>query len=40
MTFERIKALYEQGKITDKALDVYVKKGIITEEQARQIRGE
>lgn len=40
MTFERIKALYEQGKITDKALAVYVKKGIITEAEAEAIKGE
>lgn len=35
MIFERIKALYEQGKI--KKLSVYVEKGLITKEQAKEI---
>lgn len=35
MIFERIKALYEQGKI--KNLSVYVEKGLITKEQAKEI---
>lgn len=35
MIFERIKALYEAGAI--KNLDNYVAKGLITEEQAKEI---
>lgn len=35
MIFERIKALYEQGKIKD--LTIYVEKGLITAEQAKEI---
>ena len=35
MIFERLKALYEQGKI--KNLSVYVEKGLITKEQAEEI---
>ncbi len=31
--FERLKALYEQGKVTETMLDVAVSKGWITEEQ-------
>ena len=37
MIFERIKALYEAGKIKD--LTNYVAKGLITEEQAKEIIG-
>jgi len=37
MVFERIKRLYENGLI--KSLDNYVKKGIITQEQADEIIG-
>ena len=35
MIFERLKALYKQGKIKD--LTVYVEKGLITKEQANEI---
>ena len=35
MIFERLKTLYEQGKIKD--LSVYVEKGLITKEQANEI---
>lgn len=35
MIFERLKALYQQGKIKD--LSVYVEKGLITAEQAKEI---
>ena len=35
MIFERLKALYESGKIKD--LSNYVKKGLITSEQAEEI---
>ena len=37
MVFERIKHLYKTGVI--KSLDNYVKKGIITQEQANEILG-
>lgn len=37
MVFERIKYLYETGSI--KSLDNYIKKGIITQEQADEIIG-
>lgn len=36
MIYERIKKLYLAGKITD--LDIYVKKGLITQEQADEIK--
>ena len=35
MIFERIKALYKAGAI--KSLATYVEKGLITEEQAKEI---
>lgn len=35
MIFERIKKLYTEGKIKD--LTVYVEKGLITQEQAKEI---
>ena len=35
MIYERLKALYKQGKIKD--LTVYVEKGLITKEQADKI---
>ena len=35
MIFERLKALYEQGKIKD--LTIYIEKGLITQEQANEI---
>lgn len=35
MIFERLKTLYKAGKIKD--LSVYVEKGLITEEQAKEI---
>ena len=35
MIFERIKKLYAEGKI--KNLSVYVEKGLITQEQAKEI---
>lgn len=35
MIFERLKKLYAEGKIKD--LSVYVKKGLITAEQAKEI---
>lgn len=35
MIFERLKALYQQGKIKD--LSVYVEKGLITAEEAKEI---
>lgn len=35
MVFERLKVLYKTGKIKD--LSNYVTKGLITEEQAREI---
>ena len=35
MIFERLKTLYESGKIKD--LSNYVKKGIITQKQAEEI---
>lgn len=35
MIFERIKKLYAEGKIKD--LSVYVEKGLITQEQAKEI---
>lgn len=38
--FIRIKALYEQGKVTDAMLESYVKKGILTQKEADLIRGE
>lgn len=38
MIFERLKKLYEEGKIKD--LSVYVGKGLITAEQAKEIIGE
>ena len=37
LVFERIKALYDSGKI--KSLEIYVRKGIITPEQANEIMG-
>ena len=37
MIFERLKALYEAGKIKD--LTNYIAKGLITEEQAKEIIG-
>lgn len=39
MIFERIKALYQQGKITKAQVMVYVTKGVITREQAEEIIG-
>lgn len=35
MIFERIKKLHAEGKIKD--LSVYVEKGLITQEQAKEI---
>ena len=35
MIFERLKALYKQGKIKD--LTIYIEKGLITKEQANEI---
>jgi hypothetical protein len=35
MIFERLKALYKDGKIKD--LTVYINKGLITKEQAYEI---
>ena len=35
--FERLKALYSQGKLTAAQLDVAVSKGWITEEQKQEI---
>ena len=35
MIFERLKTLYQTGKIKD--LSIYVNKGLITEEQAQEI---
>ena len=35
MIFERLKKLYEEGKITN--LNIYVAKGLITPDQANEI---
>ena len=35
MIFERLKALYKAGKIKD--LTIYIEKGLITAEQAKEI---
>ena len=35
MIFERLKALYKQGKIKD--LTIYIEKGLITQTQADEI---
>lgn len=40
MTFEKLKARYEAGRITIAMLKIYVKKGIITPEQFSIITGE
>lgn len=37
MIFERLKKLYEEGKITN--LNIYVAKGLITPDQANEILG-
>ena len=38
--FEKLKERYEQGRITIAMLRVYVKKGVITKEQYKEITGE
>lgn len=38
--FERLKRLYEQGKITADGLQYWVDKGVITAEQKAMIVGE
>ena len=38
--YEQIKARYDKGYVTDAQLDRYVTLGVITSEQAAQIRGE
>lgn len=38
--YERLLELYKQGKITDAGLDKAVRKKLITEEQAEEIRAE
>ena len=37
--FEKLKQRYEQGRITKSMLKVYVKKGIITQEEYEEIIG-
>ena len=37
MIFERLRKLYQDGKI--KNISIYVKKGLITEAQAKEIAG-
>ena len=39
MILQRITALYEAGEIDDAKLAVYVEKGIITQEEADEIKG-
>ena len=38
--FEKLKERYDNGRITKTMLKVYVKKGVITMEQYREIVGE
>jgi len=38
--YERLKRLYKEGRITKEGLQNAVKKGLITEEQYREIVGE
>ena len=38
--FEKLKERYDNGRITKAMLKVYVKKGVITMEQYREIVGE
>ena len=38
--FETLKKRYEQGRITKAMLKIYVKKGVITQEQYEEIVGE
>lgn len=37
--YETIKARYEKGYVTDRQLGRYVSLGVITEEQAEEIKG-
>lgn len=36
--FERLKALYQQGKLSDRGLDRAVFKGLISQEEVTEIR--
>lgn len=38
--FETLKKRYEQGRITKAMLKIYVKKGVITQEEYNEIVGE
>lgn len=38
--FEVLKQRYEQGRITKAMLKIYIKKGVITQEQYNEIVGE
>lgn len=38
--FETLKKRYEQGRITKAMLKIYIKKGVITQEQYEEIVGE
>lgn len=40
MTFEKLKERYEAGRITKAMLAIYVKKGIITAAQYKEICGD
>lgn len=40
MNFEVLLERYEQGRITKAMLKIYVKKGVITPEEYKQITGE
>lgn len=40
MNFEILMERYQQGRITKAMLKVYVKKGVITAEQFKEITGE
>ena len=40
MNFEVLLERYEQGRITKAMLRIYVKKGVITPEEYKQITGE
>ena len=38
--FEKLKQRYEQGRITKSMLKIYVRKGVITQEQFEEIVGD
>ena len=40
MNFEKLKERYKQGRITISMLRIYVKKGVITQEQFDEIVGD